>query len=143
MNEVKRAEEKAAIRDSRRPTTIRMVCEENRGSHISCCQCALPTANEVAVVYVGEENDVPLARSLAVFFIESNGTSLLNISDIDTKSDLLMYPLLFPNERGGWDTTKGARITQMKYYSYLFPVRDSFNPILHSGKFLQQFAVDA
>ncbi|KAL6742036.1 hypothetical protein Aduo_015236 [Ancylostoma duodenale] len=31
----------------------------------------------------------------------------------------------------------------MKYYSYLFSVRDSFNPILHARKLFQQFAVDA
>ncbi|KAK6735566.1 hypothetical protein RB195_018652 [Necator americanus] len=71
----------------------------------------------------------------------------MNISDIDKRCDLLTYPLLFPTGRGGRDPNlvdnDGARITQMKYYSHLFSVRQSFNPILHAGKLFQQFAVDA
>ncbi|ETN85429.1 hypothetical protein NECAME_06382 [Necator americanus] len=145
MNEVERAEEEAAIRDNCRPTTIRMVFEENGGSNIARGKYALSTA-KFAVVYVREESDVPLARSLAVFLRESDGTSLLNISDIGKRCDFLAYPLLFLNGRGGWDTTlvdkRGDRTTQMKYYSYLV-VRDSFNAVLHLGKLFQQFAVDA
>ncbi|KAK6761956.1 hypothetical protein RB195_022886 [Necator americanus] len=91
MSEVERAEKEAANRDNRRPTTIRMVFEENSGRNIARGQYAMPTANEVAVVYVGEENDVPPARSLAVSLRESDGTSLMNISDMD-KSDEWVAP---------------------------------------------------
>ncbi|KAK6744870.1 hypothetical protein RB195_011533 [Necator americanus] len=46
VNEVERAEEEAAIRDNRRPTTTRMVFEESRRRNIARGQRALPTANE-------------------------------------------------------------------------------------------------
>ncbi|EYC34886.1 hypothetical protein Y032_1304g3815, partial [Ancylostoma ceylanicum] len=147
MHEVERAEKEAARRENRQPVTIKMVFEENRERGTARGQYALPTSNEVAVVYVGEENDVPPSRNLAVYLRESEGTSLMNISDIDKRCDLLAYPLLFPTGRGGWDPSlldnRGARITQMKYYSHLFSVRDTFNPILHARKLFQQFAVDA
>ncbi|RCN51900.1 hypothetical protein ANCCAN_01988 [Ancylostoma caninum] len=147
MSEVEQAEIDAAEREGRRPTTIRMVFEDNRERGVARGQYAVPTANEVAVVYVGEDNDVPASRSLAVHLRQPEGAGLINISDIDKRCDLLTYPLLFPTGRGGWDPTMadrfGVRITQMKYYSYLFSIRDSFNPILHAGKLFQQFAVDA
>ncbi|ETN80336.1 hypothetical protein NECAME_09274 [Necator americanus] len=81
-------------------------------------QYAIPTANEVAVVYVGEENDVPASRSLAVHLRQAAGSTLMSISDIDKRCDLLTYPLLFPTGRGGWDPNlvdnDGAQIAQMK-----------------------------
>ncbi|EYB85550.1 hypothetical protein Y032_0296g1695 [Ancylostoma ceylanicum] len=147
MSEIERSEVEAALRENRPPVAIRMIFEENRERGVRRGQYALPTCNEVAVIYVGEENDVPSSRSLAVHLRESEGTPLMNISDIDKRCDLLTYPLLFPTGRGGWDPSmvdrSGARITQMKYYSYLFSVRDTFNPILHARKLFQQFAVDA
>ncbi|ETN68767.1 hypothetical protein NECAME_15651 [Necator americanus] len=107
MSEVERAEKEATNRDNRRPTTIRMVFEENSGRNIARGQYAMPTANEVAVVYVGEENDVPPARSLAVSLRES----LMNISDMDKRCDLLTYPLLFPT----------GRVSAVKYlYKYIY-----------------------
>ncbi|KAL6740116.1 hypothetical protein Aduo_013503 [Ancylostoma duodenale] len=146
MNEIERAEDEVARRENRPPVAIRMIFEENRERRVARGQYAMPTSNEVAVIYVGEENDVPPARSLAVHLRESEGTSLINISDIDKRCDLLTYPLLFPTGRGGWDPSlvdaSGERITQMKYYSYLFSIRDTFNPILHARKLFQQFAVD-
>lgn len=147
MSEIEHAEEEAAQRENRPQSTIRMIFEENRERGITRDQYALPTCNEVAVVYFGEENDVPPARSLAVYLRESEGTSLTHISDIDKRCDLLAYPLLFPSGRGGWDPSlmdrRGVRITRMKYYAYLFSIRDTFNPILHARKLFQQFAVDA
>ncbi|EPB69310.1 hypothetical protein ANCCEY_11605 [Ancylostoma ceylanicum] len=147
MSEVEQAEIEMAEREGRRPAAIRMVFEENRERGVTRGQYAIPTANEVAVVYVGEDNDVPASRSLAIHLRETEGAGLINISDIDKRCDLLTYPLLFPTGNGGWDPTLtdrlGVRITQMKYYSYLFSIRDSFNPILRAGKLFQQFAVDA
>ena len=73
-----------------------MVFEENRERGVTRGQYALPTANEVAVVYVGDENDIPPARSLAVYLRESNGAPLTNIRNIDEECDPSTYPLLFP-----------------------------------------------
>ncbi|PIO73234.1 hypothetical protein TELCIR_04797 [Teladorsagia circumcincta] len=124
-----------------------MVFEESRERGLSRRRYVIPTANEVAVIYVGEEDDVPLTRSLALHLRRPAGDHLRNIRDIDKICDPLTYPLLFPTGAGGWDpsitNTLGGRITQKGYYSYLFSVRDSFNPILYAGKLCQQFAVDA
>ncbi|KAK6727617.1 hypothetical protein RB195_005357 [Necator americanus] len=147
MSEVEQMEIAAAQRENRQTIPIRMVFDDSRERGFARREYAIPTANEVAVVYVGEENDVPARRSLAVHVRQAAGSKLMNISDIDKRCDLLTYPLLFPTGRGGWDPNlvdnDGARITQMKYYAHLFSIRESFNPILHAGKLFQQFAVDA
>ncbi|KAL6742035.1 hypothetical protein Aduo_015235 [Ancylostoma duodenale] len=122
ISEVERAEEEAAQRKNRHPA-IEMISEENRGRGVASGQYALPTSNEVAIVYVGEDNDVRPARSLAIHLRGSEGTSLINISDIDKRSDFLVYPLLFSTRRGGWDLllmdNRGARIMQIHAYTYI------------------------
>ncbi|KAK6013623.1 hypothetical protein OSTOST_21058 [Ostertagia ostertagi] len=147
MSEVEQAELTAAARENRAPLKIRMVFEESNERGLRRRQYDLPTANEVAVVYVGEDNDVPATRSFAVHLRNESGEQLLSIRDIDKICDPLTYPLLFPTGEGGWDPSmtniSGGRITQKEYYSYLLSIRDSFNPILYAGKLFQQFAVDA
>ncbi|KAK6026601.1 hypothetical protein OSTOST_07420 [Ostertagia ostertagi] len=99
------------------------------------------------IIYVGEDNDVPANRSLAVHLRGTAEDQLINIRDIDKICDPLTYPLLFPTGAGGWEpglrNREGARISQREYYAYLFSIRDTFNPILYAGKLCQQFAVDA
>ncbi|XGW26660.1 hypothetical protein V3C99_007343, partial [Haemonchus contortus] len=124
-----------------------MVFEESSLRGLARRPYDLPTANEVAVIYVGEDNDVPANRSLAVHLRSATGEQPRNISDIDKICDPLTYPLLFPTGEGGWEpglrNREGTRITQKEYYAYLFSIRDSFNPILYAGELCQQFAVDA
>ncbi|KAK6751390.1 hypothetical protein RB195_003026 [Necator americanus] len=147
MSEVEQMEIAAAQRENRQTIPIRMVFDHSRERGFARGQYATPTANKVAVVYVGEENDVPASRSLAVHLRQAAGSTLMSISDIDKRCDLLTYPLLFPTGRGGWDPilvdNDGAQIAQMKYYDHLFSIRESFNPILHAGKLFQPFAVNA
>ncbi|KAK6021781.1 hypothetical protein OSTOST_12541 [Ostertagia ostertagi] len=147
MSEVEQAEIAAAARENRTPYNIQMIFERSNERGLRRRQYDLPTANEVAVVYVGENNDVPPTRSLAVHLRNASGEQLQNISDIDKICDPLTYPLLFPTGNGGWEPTmtndNGYRISQREYYSYLLSVRDNFNPILYAGKLFQQFAVDA
>ncbi|EYC29486.1 hypothetical protein Y032_0006g2998 [Ancylostoma ceylanicum] len=100
MGEVGRFEEEAAQRENRQPPAIMTIFEENREKGVSRGQYALPTSNEVAVVYVGEQNDVPPARSLAVH-LWGSGRTLINMYDIAKRSDLLAHLLLFPSGRGG------------------------------------------
>lgn len=110
-----------------------MVFEDFRERGLARRPYDLPTANEVAVVYVGEDGDVPRTRSLAVHLRRPHGQEFMPIREIDKR-----YPLLFPTESRGWDPTltnrRGGRITQMEYYSYLFSVRNEFNPILYAGE---------
>nr|CDJ88114.1 Protein F59H6.5 [Haemonchus contortus] len=147
MHELEQAEILLAAQENRTPLNIRMVFEESTERGLERWQYDLPTANEVAVISVGEDNDVPANRSLAVHLRGESGEQLINIRDIDKICGPLTYPLLFPTGAGGWDpsltNTEGGRITQKDYYAYLFSIRDEFNPILYAGKLCQQFAVDA
>ncbi|VDL66325.1 unnamed protein product, partial [Nippostrongylus brasiliensis] len=144
MREVEVAEEELARRENRPPPKLTMVFEESSERGLSRRPYDIPTANEVAVVYVAEENDVPATRSLA---IHQRGGTLQMLSDIDKRCDPLTYPLFFPTGEDGWHinlkNTKNERLSQMKYYSYLFSIRDEWNPLLYGGKLLQQFIVDA
>ncbi|KAK6767373.1 hypothetical protein RB195_026573 [Necator americanus] len=95
MSEVEQMEIAAAQRENRQTIPIRMVFDDSRERGFARGEYAIPTANEVAVVYVGEENDVPARRSLAVHVRQAAGSKLMNISDIDKRCDLLTYPLLY------------------------------------------------
>ncbi|XGW24687.1 hypothetical protein V3C99_006267 [Haemonchus contortus] len=100
MYEVEQMETAMAAQENRAPANIRMVLEESplRGSERRLYD--LPTANEVAVVYVVEDNDVPASRSLAVHLRSATEEQFRNISDIDKICDPLIYPLLFPTGAG-------------------------------------------
>ncbi|KAK6762336.1 hypothetical protein RB195_023158 [Necator americanus] len=95
MSELEQMEIAAAQRENRQTIPIRMVFDDSRERGFARGEYAIPTANEVAVVYVGEENDVPARRSLAVHVRQAAGSKLMNISDIDKRCDLLTYPLLY------------------------------------------------
>ncbi|KAL6742312.1 hypothetical protein Aduo_015474 [Ancylostoma duodenale] len=146
MGDVIRDEEERA-RLERRPTaTIGRIFET--APNLDRRRYNIPAANEIAVVYVGEDADVPSTRYLAV---HHKRTGLQRISDIDGRCDPLTYPLLFPWGRLGWHTElrknpshrSRTRITQREFYSYLLSIRQSFNPLHNAGKLLQQFIVDA
>ncbi|KAK6012893.1 hypothetical protein OSTOST_21925 [Ostertagia ostertagi] len=109
MSEVERAEIALAAQENRTPLNIRMVFEESAERGLVRRQYDLPTANEVAVIYVGEDNDVPANRSLAVHLRSGTGEELMNIRDIDKICDPLTYPLLFPTGAGGWDPSLEIR----------------------------------
>ncbi|ETN69400.1 hypothetical protein NECAME_05255 [Necator americanus] len=79
VSEVEQMEMLAAQLENRKTTSWYLMTAESdeRG------QYAVPTANEVAVSYVREENDVPASRSLAVHLCQAAGSTLLNTNDID------------------------------------------------------------
>lgn len=107
-----------------------------------------PIVNEVAVIYVGDDNDVPRTREFAVHDRQGGQSK---IRDIDKTCDPLTYPLLFPDGGEGWhpdlrknpSDRKRTRITQKEYYCYLLHPRDTFNPILYTTKLFQQYIVDS
>ncbi|KIH61235.1 hypothetical protein ANCDUO_08498 [Ancylostoma duodenale] len=74
------------------------------------------------------------------------------ITDHDPTCDSLTYPLLFPRGEFRWHPEmekqrmqgrKRSKLTQRDYYAYLLFPRNSFKPILHAGKLMQQFVVDS
>ncbi|WKX98137.1 hypothetical protein Q1695_013657 [Nippostrongylus brasiliensis] len=146
MGEVVHEEESRASSEQRRMPSIRMIFDVR--PELDRRRYNIPIANEVAVVYVGEDDDVPATRSLAVHHRNSR---MEHISDIDPRCDPLTYPLLFPRGEPGWDPTitkrrssrLRTRVSQREYYSYLISLRSSFNPLHHAGKLFQQYLVDS
>ena len=65
----------------------------------------------------------------------------------------MSYPLIFPRGDLAWihgmqhnseySTSKRHAVTLLQFYSYCLAVRKTFSPIHYSGKFFQQYIVDA
>lgn len=147
MAEVEEKENSEAAKEVRHPGCVRLIFDISTTKDPR--RYNLPQANEVAVVFVGEDDDVPTTRSLAV---HPRGGGLKTIRDIDRICDPLTYPVLFPNGTDGWhpdlekrpSEKKQGRITQKMYYSYLLMERSGvFNPLHHGRALFQQFAVDS
>ncbi|CAF4759555.1 unnamed protein product, partial [Rotaria sp. Silwood2] len=59
----------------------------------------VPTANEVAAVFVGEDSEIPTYRHIAIY---PRGQGLQKIQIIDPNCDPMTYPFLFPRGDKGW-----------------------------------------
>ena len=109
----------------------------------------LPTANEIAAVYVGENGEPPSKRD---FVIYPKNEILKTISFLNPLIDPMVYPILFPKGELGWSpgmqhvkekqTAKRINLTLNQYYSYKISIRDFFSPIFSSGKLFLQYLVD-
>ena len=108
-----------------------------------------PTSNEVAVVFVQQDGQIP-SRHIAAH--ARDGSGLVNIFDTDPIVDPMTYPLFFPRGILGWheglsrvnSTRKYDRIAQQPYYRYLAMIRKGkFNPIHYGANLTQQFWVDS
>ncbi|VDP08634.1 unnamed protein product [Heligmosomoides polygyrus] len=120
MDEVLRAEEQSAIAHGLSPKPVHMVFGQQAGDDLRRYNPA--TANEVAVIYVGNEDDIPGERRLV---IRDRGGSLRTVSHLYKQCDPLTYPLLFPTGEDGWhprmekhsSTDRGrTRVTQKNFY---------------------------
>ena len=108
----------------------------------------LPTANEVAAVFVGEDNEVPTYRHIA---IHPRGKNLQTISSLHPHCDPMIYPLLFPCGDEGWypelekidQPRNRKRVSMLQFYSYRLAIRQNFSAIHYGGKLFQQYIVDA
>ncbi|XP_003742376.2 uncharacterized protein LOC100901161 [Galendromus occidentalis] len=145
MSEIEAAENQLALREQRPHPKLTMRFEKATSRGLESRPYDLPTANEVAVVYVTEHDDVLSQRSLAVH--QRSGT-LTHISILDERCDTLAYPLFFPTGQSAWHpnsmNSEHKKTTQKDFYSCLLSVRnDEFNPLLHGRKLLQRFVVDA
>ncbi|XP_073418380.1 uncharacterized protein [Dendrobates tinctorius] len=110
----------------------------------------LPTANEVAAVFVSDDGEPPIKRDIPVHPIGQRG--LQNIVNHGSNCDPMVYPFIFPYGEHGWQPgiRKQGRTAKRKshemeeeFYAYRLQDRQSFNPLLHSGKLTQQYINDA
>ncbi|XP_018495266.1 uncharacterized protein LOC108864329 [Galendromus occidentalis] len=148
MAQVADEESRNAQEQGRTSRPVRMVFEQNNADDHRRYNFA--TANEVAIVYVGDEESILGDRFLVIH--EQTG-NLKFISQLDKLCDPLTYTLLFPSGGHGWHpemerteyaSPRRARVTQKQYYSFVLSTRDrQFNPLHYAGKLLQQFIVDS
>ncbi|VDP42082.1 unnamed protein product [Heligmosomoides polygyrus] len=148
MDEVSKEEEQRSIAAQQPRRSVHMVfrqltTDDQRRYNIA-------SSNEVAVVYVGDDENIPGERNLIV---HERGGAVRTISYLSKLCDPLSYPLLFPRGEDGWHPEmekasigngRRVRVTQKEYYSYLLFSRNGvFNPLLHAGKLFQQYVVDS
>ncbi|CAF5162094.1 unnamed protein product, partial [Rotaria sp. Silwood1] len=108
----------------------------------------LPTANEVAAIFVGEDTEVPTYRHIA---IHPRGQDLKTIPILHPHCYPMTYPLLFPRGDKGWypelekidQSRNRKRVSMLQFYSYRLAIRQNFSPIHYGGKLYQQYIVDA
>ena len=63
------------------------------------CRYNLPSHNEVAVVFVGEDGAPPASREVVIY---PRGHPLKTISSMSANLDPMVYPLFFPMRNAGW-----------------------------------------
>ena len=63
------------------------------------CRYNLPSHNEVAVVFVGEDGAPPASREVVIYL---RGHPLRTISSMSANLDPMVYPLFFPMGDAGW-----------------------------------------
>ncbi|KIH49019.1 hypothetical protein ANCDUO_20907 [Ancylostoma duodenale] len=145
--EVVREEGERARQENQQHVPVKMVFEKRNSDDRRRYNFA--TSNEVAAVCKGTDDEIEGKRRLVV--MERSGQRSF-ITDHDLKCDPLSYPLLFPRGEFGWHSgmekqrvqgRKRSKLTQREYYAYLLFPRNSFNPILHAGKLMQEFLVDS
>uniref|UniRef100_A0A1I8H7N0 ATP-dependent DNA helicase n=1 Tax=Macrostomum lignano TaxID=282301 RepID=A0A1I8H7N0_9PLAT len=112
------------------------------GEHIR--RYNLPTANEVGILIVEDNEDAPASRDVV---IQLRGGGSQRISETHRSYDPLEYVLLFPNGEDGWHPelrmSNDKKLTPMKYYASEIMVRAGQFSVLHYGRRLfQQYLVD-
>ncbi|KAF1756666.1 hypothetical protein GCK72_013120 [Caenorhabditis remanei] len=145
MYEVENEEKEKAALEKRPERNITMTFETRSQDDHRRYQES--TANEVAVVYVGDSDEIPGKRGTTVYQRSGNINSILLT---DPNCDPMTYPLLFPTGQFGWhpniDYTKSRgkrqRVTMREFYAYNLHVRKEFSPLFRSRKLFQQYVVD-
>ena len=110
----------------------------------------LPSHNEVAVVFVGEDGAPPAPREVVIY---PRGHPLKTTSSMPANLDPMVYPLFFPMGDAGWHnqlvhnperaTLVRNHVTLSQYYNYKFSVRQFFSSLFYGKKLFQQYAFDA
>nr|XP_047141267.1 uncharacterized protein LOC101235929 [Hydra vulgaris] len=94
----------------------------------------LPSHNEVAIVFVGDDGAPPPSREVV---IHPRGQTLKKIS----RGDAGWHDQLEHNPDRA--TRVRNHVTLSQYYNYRLSVRETFSPIFYGRKLFQQYAVDA
>ena len=113
----------------------------------------LPTTSEVAALIVGDLDDNYTFRDILV---HSRSDGPQRISELHASYLPLQYPLLFPYGEDGYrddvphkgvdpqSKTQYKRVSMREFFAFRLMFRNNEqSAILHSGKLLQQFVVDA
>ncbi|PIC25660.1 hypothetical protein B9Z55_018506 [Caenorhabditis nigoni] len=144
MGDVERREEEDAVLNDREANPIRMVFDVD-SPKLDLRRYNAPTSNEVAVVYVQQDGQMPVSRSIAA---HPKSGGFIRISETDPCCDPMSYPLFFPHGERGWSNDlkrekSGRKLAHQPYYRHLLQIRRTFNPIHYGGNLMQQFCVDA
>ena len=109
----------------------------------------LPSHNEVAVVFVGEDGAPPASREVVIY---PRGHPLKTISSMSANLDPMVYPLFFPRGDAGWHnqlvhnperaTLVRNHVILSQYYNYKLSVIQFFSLLFYGKKLFQQYAVD-
>ncbi|EFO97109.1 hypothetical protein CRE_30483 [Caenorhabditis remanei] len=145
MFEVEKEEKEKAALEKRPERTVKMTFQIR--SQDDQRRYQNPTADEIAVVYVGDEEEIPGKRGLTV---HQKSGQLQSLHVIDPNCDPMTYPLLFPKGQMGWHPKipyarkKGNRVnvTMREFYAFNLHVRKTFRPLFRAGKLMQQYVVD-
>ena len=129
------------------PHSVRFIFDINYRMHDQH-RYNLPRANEVAVVFVGDNEEVPKYRHIAV---HPSSQNLQTISMLNADSDPMMYSIVFSRGDDGWhpeiektdQSRNRKRVSMLQFHSYRLAVPPSFSPIHYAGKLLQQYMADA
>ncbi|PIC23966.1 hypothetical protein B9Z55_017476 [Caenorhabditis nigoni] len=146
MREKEEEEELLASAENRDVREVKMVFRSNKNLNPNRYQ--LPTAEEIAVVFVGDEDENPGKRAITVYQ-RSTGT-FQYLLDTDKETDPLCYPLLFVDGKYGWHVNQQrqngqggtTKMSAREFYSYYLHIRPNFSPLHHAKKLFQQFCVD-
>ena len=145
MVEVEDEEIRRAALEGRLASVVKMSLFE--GQDRRCYN--LPSHNEVAVVFVGEDGAPPASREVVIY---PRGHPLKTISSMSANLDPMVYPLFFPRGDAGWHnqlvhnperaTLVRNHVTLSQYYNYKLSVRQFFSSLFYGKKLFQQYAVD-
>ncbi|XP_047129616.2 uncharacterized protein LOC105843059 [Hydra vulgaris] len=146
MAEVEDEEIRQAALEGRPTSVVRMSLLEGHDKR----RYNLPSHEEVAIVFVGDDGAPPASRKIVIY---PRGQPLRTISSISANLDPLVYPLFFPRGDAGWHnqlehnpdraTRVRNHVTLTQYYNYRLAVRQTFSPIFYGKKLFQQYVVDA
>ncbi|CAF1033632.1 unnamed protein product [Rotaria sordida] len=141
IHEVEQEEIDRAKREKRTPSPLGMIFDINHGIHDRRLY-NVPTANEVAAVFVGEDSEIPTYRHIA---IHPRGHNLQTISILHPHCDPMTYFLLFPHGDKGWylelekidQSRNRRRVSMLQFYSYRLAIHPTFSAIHYREKLFQ------
>ncbi|XP_047137902.2 uncharacterized protein LOC124814343 [Hydra vulgaris] len=146
MAEVEDEEIRQATLEGRPTSVVRMSLLEGHDRR----RYNLPSHEEVAIVFVGDDGAPPASREIVIY---PRGQPLRTISSMSANLDPLVYPIFFPRGDAGWHnqlehnpdraTRVRNHVTLSQYYNYRLAVRQTFSPIFYGKKLFQQYVVDA